>query len=183
MQMMEPLPPRSSETGSTATYRFGPYLLDAAQRRLLSGSTIQPLPEKVFQLLLLLLEADCRVVEKRELLDRVWPGAAVSNANLAQHMFMLRELLGEHAGDRVYIVTVPGKGYRFAVPIETKQGLSMKGSCERCRRLLPPSADAYICSYECTFCAACSQASGGRCPNCGGEQVRRPKRSHSDLVS
>jgi uncharacterized protein len=183
MQMTESVPSRSPEAGPAVTYRFGPYMLDAAQRRLLSGSEVRPLPEKVFQILLLLLEADCRVVERRVLLDRVWPGAAASNANLAQHMFMLRGLLGEHAGDQVYVVTVPGKGYRFAVPIEAKQGLYMKGSCERCRRLLPPSADAYICSYECTFCAACSQVSGGRCPNCGGEQVRRPRRSHSDLDS
>jgi len=169
--------PRSSEAGPAVTYRFGRYMLDAAQRRLLSGSEIRPLPEKVFQILLLLLEAGCRVVEKHVFLDRVWPGIAASNANLAQHMFMLRGLLGEHAGDQVYIVTVPGKGYRFAVPIETKQGLYMKGSCEGCRLPLHASDEAYICSYECTFCAACSLASGGRCPNCGGEQVRRPKRS------
>jgi DNA-binding winged helix-turn-helix (wHTH) protein len=176
---MESFPAPLLESGPAVTYRFGPYMLDAAQRRLLSGSEIRPLPEKVFQILLLLLEGGCRVVEKQVFLDRVWPGSPASNANLAQHMFMLRGMLGEHTGQQVYIVTVPGKGYRFAVPIETKQGLSMKGSCERCRRPLPASAEAYICSYECTFCAGCSQASRGRCPNCGGEQVRRPRRSQS----
>ena len=38
------------------------------------------------------------------------------------------------------------------------------------------SADARICSYECTFCATCADAMGGRCPNCGGELVPRPRR-------
>ena len=44
----------------------------------------------------------------------------------------------------------------------------MKSSCERCERPLPNHADARICSYECTFCAACADAMNGRCPNCGG---------------
>jgi DNA-binding winged helix-turn-helix (wHTH) protein len=179
MQMMESLP--AGSLSSALTYRFGRYMLDTAQRRLLSGSEIRPLPEKLFQILLLLLEGGCRVVEKQVFLDRVWPGTTASNANLVQHMFMLRGMLGEHSGDQVYIVTVPGKGYRFAVPIETKQGLSMKGSCERCGIFLPASGEAYICSYECTFCAACSHACQARCPNCGGEQVRRPPRSQPDL--
>jgi uncharacterized protein len=181
MQITESLPPRSEVP--VLTYRFGPYMLDIAQRRLLSGSEMRPLPEKLFQILLLLLEGGCRVVEKRVFLDKVWPGAAASNANLVQHMFMLRGMLGEHFPERVYIVTVPGKGYRFAVPVETKQGLSMKGSCERCAALLAASAEAYICSYECTFCPECSRACQARCPNCGGEQVRRPPRSQTVLAS
>jgi uncharacterized protein len=181
--MMESLWPRPPEADMAVTYRFGPYILDVAHRYLLSGSEIRPVPEKLFQILLLLLEANCHIVEKHAFFDRLWPDTATSDANLTQHVFMLRGLLGQHADDRVYIVTVPGKGYRFAVPIEAKRGLSMKGSCERCGRLLPTSDEAYICSYECTFCSACSQASHGRCPNCGGEQVRRPRRSQSDLGS
>jgi hypothetical protein len=38
------------------------------------------------------------------------------------------------------------------------------------------SDDARICSHECTFCAACADAMQGRCPNCGGELVARPRR-------
>lgn len=179
MQMMESLPQHSH--GPALTYRFGRYMLDTAQRRLLSGSEIRPLPEKLFQILLLLLEADCTVVEKQVFLDRVWPGTTASHANLVQHMFMLRAMLGEQSGEQVYIVTVPGKGYRFAVPIETKQGLYMKASCERCGIFLPTSGEAYICSYECTFCAACSHATQARCPNCGGPQLPRPPRSQPAL--
>jgi len=55
--------------------------------------------------------------------------------------------------------------------------LALKASCEKCASELPPAAaNARICSYECTFCARCSDAMGGVCPNCGGELVPRPRR-------
>ncbi|HLW11900.1 MAG TPA: DUF1272 domain-containing protein [Casimicrobiaceae bacterium] len=55
--------------------------------------------------------------------------------------------------------------------------LAMKPACERCQALLPvTAADARICSHECTFCAACADSMHGRCPNCGGELVARPRR-------
>jgi hypothetical protein len=55
--------------------------------------------------------------------------------------------------------------------------LEMRETCERCDAPLPHGAEAVICSYECTFCAACSVALDGVCPNCGGELVTRPRRS------
>jgi uncharacterized protein len=88
---------------------------------------------------------------------------------------MLRHALGESARDHVYVVNVPGKGYRFAACAEEKRGLSMKGSCERCGAALAPDAEAMICSYECTFCTQCMPP-GAPCPNCGGELVPRPRR-------
>ncbi|HEX2389512.1 MAG TPA: DUF1272 domain-containing protein [Casimicrobiaceae bacterium] len=55
--------------------------------------------------------------------------------------------------------------------------LTLKPACEKCAAPLPPSsAHARICSYECTFCATCANAMQGRCPNCGGELVARPRR-------
>jgi hypothetical protein len=55
--------------------------------------------------------------------------------------------------------------------------LAQKPACEKCAAPLPAdSANARICSYECTFCAACADAMGGRCPNCGGELLPRPRR-------
>lgn len=54
--------------------------------------------------------------------------------------------------------------------------LELRPNCERCDRDLPPdSTDAMVCSFECTFCAACASTLGA-CPNCGGELVRRPTR-------
>lgn len=55
--------------------------------------------------------------------------------------------------------------------------LEMRPQCERCTAALAmDSGDARICSYECTFCRACSDAMQQRCPNCGGELVPRPRR-------
>jgi hypothetical protein len=54
--------------------------------------------------------------------------------------------------------------------------LEMRTACERCDRRLDLDGDARICSFECTFCAACADAMGSVCPNCGGELVARPRR-------
>jgi uncharacterized protein len=63
--------------------------------------------------------------------------------------------------------------------------LLLKPSCECCDRDLPPdSRDAMICSFECTFCRDCADGVlGGRCPNCGGEFVRRPIRPAAKLAN
>lgn len=56
--------------------------------------------------------------------------------------------------------------------------LELRPSCEGCDRDLPPdSTEAFICSFECTFCSNCSQKLGSKCPNCGADQVRRPTRA------
>jgi hypothetical protein len=56
--------------------------------------------------------------------------------------------------------------------------LQLRPSCECCNQDLPPdSEDARICSFECTFCAACADGPlAGICPNCGGGLVARPRR-------
>ncbi|HYW53527.1 MAG TPA: DUF1272 domain-containing protein [Dongiaceae bacterium] len=56
--------------------------------------------------------------------------------------------------------------------------LELRPNCECCDKDLPPgAADAMICTYECTFCAACVETVlGGRCPNCGGTFAPRPVR-------
>ena len=62
--------------------------------------------------------------------------------------------------------------------------LQLRPNCECCNRDLPPAAlDARICSFECTFCAACTDTRlQGHCPNCGGELVRRPIRPAERLA-
>ncbi|WP_164093779.1 DUF1272 domain-containing protein, partial [Stenotrophomonas maltophilia] len=56
--------------------------------------------------------------------------------------------------------------------------LDMKPSCEACNKeLAPGSTAAWICSYECTFCADCARSRFRfECPNCAGELLRRPPR-------
>ncbi len=52
----------------------------------------------------------------------------------------------------------------------------MKPCCEKCEGALARDGLAYICSYECTFCSACTGSFEYRCPNCGGGLVARPRR-------
>jgi hypothetical protein len=58
--------------------------------------------------------------------------------------------------------------------------LRMKSACESCAGRLSDPAEAYICSYECTFCSDCATRMDLHCPNCGGELVRRPRRDNKD---
>jgi hypothetical protein len=53
--------------------------------------------------------------------------------------------------------------------------LEMKGSCEKCGVTLTAGGVAYICSFECTYCANCVEQMNAVCPNCGGELARRPR--------
>lgn len=54
--------------------------------------------------------------------------------------------------------------------------LEMRNTCERCNHGLAVDGEAFICSYECTFCGACTQEMQSTCPNCAGELLRRPRR-------
>jgi hypothetical protein len=62
--------------------------------------------------------------------------------------------------------------------------LELRPNCECCDKDLPPdSPEAMMCSFECTFCRGCAQGVlRGRCPNCGGELVRRPIRPNDKLA-
>ena len=54
--------------------------------------------------------------------------------------------------------------------------LEMKVRCMHCEKPLSPGGEAFICSFECTFCAECMKEHQNTCPNCEGELVRRPRR-------
>jgi hypothetical protein len=61
--------------------------------------------------------------------------------------------------------------------------LAMRPDCERCGVDLPADQHgAFICSFECTFCATCTDAMDDRCPNCGGELTDRPTRMGANLA-
>ena len=62
--------------------------------------------------------------------------------------------------------------------------LELRPNCECCDRDLPPDAEAWICSFECTWCTTCKdEVWHGVCPNCGGELVRRPVRPAGKLAA
>jgi len=75
------------------------------------------LPPKDLETLLVLVERAGHIVEKEELLEKVWPGVFIEEGNLARHIFNLRQVLGETADGCKYIETIPRRGYRFVAPV------------------------------------------------------------------
>ncbi len=98
-------------------YEFGSFRIDAAKRQLLREGDAVPLTPKCFDMLLALVEESGRVVEKRALMTRVWPDSFVEEGNLSYNISMLRKALGERAGEHQYIVTIPGRGYKFVATV------------------------------------------------------------------
>ncbi len=101
------------------SYRFGPFRLEPAGRRLTRDGESLCLTPKGFDLLVALVEARGEVVERDVLMDRVWPDTAVVDANLTQTVSVLRKVLGDTASEHDYVATVPGRGYQFTAPVET----------------------------------------------------------------
>jgi DNA-binding winged helix-turn-helix (wHTH) protein/dipeptidyl aminopeptidase/acylaminoacyl peptidase len=99
------------------SYEFGPFRLEPATRRLLREGEPLPLTPKAFDTLLLLVQNAERVVDKEEVLRRVWPDAVVEESNLAQNVFTLRKALGDTPEGARFIATVPRRGYRFVAAV------------------------------------------------------------------
>jgi DNA-binding winged helix-turn-helix (wHTH) protein/tetratricopeptide (TPR) repeat protein len=99
-------------------YEFGPYRIDPDHRRLTRETKPIPLQPKAFDILLVLVQNSEKVVPKDDLMKAVWPGTFVEESNLAQNVSVLRKTLGDAVGENRYIVTVPGRGYRFAGKVQ-----------------------------------------------------------------
>lgn len=96
---------------------FDGFLVDPVQRRLLRDGVPVPVTPKAISILLILLERRGEVVDKDELIRRIWPETFVTEANLTQNVSALRKVLGERANDHRYVVTVPGHGYSFVADV------------------------------------------------------------------
>ncbi|HEX8844485.1 MAG TPA: tetratricopeptide repeat protein [Pyrinomonadaceae bacterium] len=95
-------------------YEFGPFRVDAAERRLLRDDQPVPLQPKDFDTLLALVSNSGHLLKKEELLKTVWPDSFVEENNLTQRISALRKALGGNGEDHTYIETIPRVGYRFA---------------------------------------------------------------------
>jgi DNA-binding winged helix-turn-helix (wHTH) protein/tetratricopeptide (TPR) repeat protein len=103
------------------SYEFGPFRLDAKERLLMRKGRAIPMAPKDVQTLLVLVEQSGHIVEKKELLERVWPGTFVEEGNLARHISNLRRVLGDSPNGNRYIATIPKRGYRFVAPVKPGQ--------------------------------------------------------------
>ena len=109
------------EAAAQQLYCFGPFVLDPAEKVLLRDGHPLSLPPKAIDTLVALLERHGHVVNKTELLLRVWPDAYVEEATLAQNVSTLRRILNGSSDASPYIETVPKRGYRFIAPVEIVQ--------------------------------------------------------------
>src|SRR5215510_9036719 len=99
-------------------YEFGPFCIDAEKRVLLRDGGVVPLAPKAFDTLLVLVQHHGEVLEKDKLMEMLWPDSEVEEGNLPLHISALRKALGESPNERRYIITIPGRGYRFAADIK-----------------------------------------------------------------
>lgn len=100
-------------------YEFGPFRADPEKQILSRDREQVPITPKVFETLLILVRRSGEVVTKDDLMKELWPDSFVEESNLSQNIFMLRKALGDAPEERRYIVTVPGRGYRFATDVQT----------------------------------------------------------------
>lgn len=91
------------------------------------GGHAVPIPPKDLETLLVLVERAGHVVQKDELMEKVWPGVFIEEGNLSRHVFNLRQVLGDGPDGRQFIETVPKRGYRFVGSVR-EQGESAESS-------------------------------------------------------
>lgn len=99
-------------------YVFDDFCLDAAACQLKRHGEPIPLPPKVFDVLLVMVENRGRILDKDFLHRTLWPDTFVEDGTLAQYVFLLRKALQEETAGHRYIETVPRRGYRFVAPVQ-----------------------------------------------------------------
>ena len=108
------------QTARANLYEFGDFQLDTGKRllRRLDGTPV-PLTSRVFDTLLYMVRHHDAVLDKERIMEAVWPNSIVEENNLAQAISKLRQVFGETPGSHSYIVTIPGRGYRFVAEVNS----------------------------------------------------------------
>jgi Tol biopolymer transport system component/DNA-binding winged helix-turn-helix (wHTH) protein len=125
-----------------AIYEFGEFRLDALRLSLTTadGRTV-PLKPKACEILLALIESRSQVATKDELMRRVWGGAFVEEGNLTVNLSSVRKALGDSTDRPRFIITLPGKGYRFVADVrEVSERVPESESESHEAESAPPSA-------------------------------------------
>jgi TolB-like protein/DNA-binding winged helix-turn-helix (wHTH) protein/Flp pilus assembly protein TadD len=123
-----------------STYEFGDFRLDAEKRILWQKDARVPLTPRVFETLLYMLEHRDAVLDKERLMEAIWPDSIVEENNLTQNISTLRRIFGESPGSHRFIVTVPGRGYRFVAEvrspgnIDESSGKSLFGASDQAKQ-------------------------------------------------
>ncbi|MFN7930458.1 MAG: winged helix-turn-helix domain-containing protein [Blastocatellia bacterium] len=141
------------EPANKPTYVFDDFCLDATACQLKRQGEAIPLPPKVFDVLLVMVENRGRILDKEFLHRTLWPDTFVEDGTLAQYVFLLRKALQEDTANHRYIETVPRRGYRFVAPVqevtagprvsENQQNGHRNGHGETPAVTLPPPASGW----------------------------------------
>jgi TolB-like protein/DNA-binding winged helix-turn-helix (wHTH) protein len=109
-----------SAVTNTEVFAFAGFSLDPRQRLLFGpdGTTV-PLTARAFDTLLFLVEHPNQLIEKQTLMKALWPNVIVEENNLNQNISAVRKALGETPGEHRFVVTVPGRGFRFVPSVST----------------------------------------------------------------
>jgi TolB-like protein/DNA-binding winged helix-turn-helix (wHTH) protein/Flp pilus assembly protein TadD len=133
------------QTAPGHIYEFGAFQLDTAERllRRLDGTPV-PLTPRVFKTLFYMVEHHNAVLDKERIMEAVWPDSIVEENNLAQAISKLRHVFGETPASESYIVTVPGRGYRFAAEVkeQTADAVSTASKVRQADEVIPRRAFA-----------------------------------------
>lgn len=128
-----------SKASEYRRYHFGRFELRPAQRRLLADGSVATLGSRAYDVLVALIEHRSRVLTKDELLERVWPGLVVEEANVQVQVSVLRKVIGADA-----VATVQRRGYQFVAPVvcdcEADGRSNFLNSFEFLRTWRPPPA-------------------------------------------
>ena len=95
------------------SYQFGAFILDTRSQQLYQDNELKPLPRKEYEILQILIEHRGEIVSREEIARQVWGNRKVEERNMAQHIHMLRRVLGDSSRAPKYVMTIPGKGYIF----------------------------------------------------------------------
>jgi len=107
------------EDGNNRFYGFGEFRVDARRRVLSKNGEAISLSPRNFDLLLVMIENEGKILSHDDLLDKVWEGTFVEQANLKNAISVLRRVLGEQPNQALYIRTVPRRGYSFVAPVQS----------------------------------------------------------------
>ena len=129
-------------------YEFGRFRLKATERVLLREDDLVPLTPKVFDILLTLVENQGQVVEKDDLMKRVWPNTFVEEGNLTQNVSLLRKALGESSGGAQFIETVPRRGYRFVASVSRTDTTPSETSSDNGDSVVPTHRNGHAKSAQ-----------------------------------
>jgi TolB-like protein/DNA-binding winged helix-turn-helix (wHTH) protein len=126
-------------------YEFGEFQLDTGKRllRRLDGTPV-PLTSRVFDTLLYMVRHHDAVLDKERIMEAVWPDSIVEENNLAQAISKLRQVFGETPGSHSYIVTIPGRGYRFVAKVNERPTTAMTVESQIPSPNSPDAADTAV---------------------------------------